>query len=165
MKKFMISIAVVLSAGVVCLPATAQDFKVGYVSLDRLVAESGLAKASRVQLEAKFKAREKGLDTKSASIRTKQQAYEKDFPNLSNIQKEAREKDLSQDIDAFETERAKFESELSTAQNQLLQVLLAKADGLIKSMAEKEGYDLVIQDAVYIKPQYDLTLRVLESLR
>ena len=162
MKKFIISIAL---AGLMATPVMAQDFKVGYVSLDRLVAESGLAKASRVELESKFKSREKGLDAKSASIRAKQQAYEKDFPSLSNAQKEAREKDLAQEIDAFETERAKFESELSTAQNQLLQTLLAKADAVIKAMAEKEGYDLVVQDAVYIKPQYDLTLRVLESLR
>jgi Skp family chaperone for outer membrane proteins len=36
---------------------------------------------------------------------------------------------------------------------------------VIKGMAEKEGFDLVVQEAVYIKPQYDLTPRVLESLR
>ncbi|MGL4766915.1 MAG: OmpH family outer membrane protein [Formosimonas sp.] len=165
MKKFVVSMAILASSSVFALNAQAQVFKVGYVSLDRLVAESGVAKASRTELENQFKSREKSLDAKSAQIRNKQQAYEKDFPTLSNAQKEAREKSLTQEIEAFETERAKFESDLSAAQNQLLQSLLAKADSLIKNIAEKEGYDLIVQDAVYIKPQYDLTSRVLENLR
>lgn len=165
MKKLTIMMATLLSLGAASTAALAQDFKVGYVSLDRLVAESGMAKAARNELEGKFKSREKGLDSKAAAIRAKQQGYEKDFPNLTEPQKEAREKELAQSMEAFETERAKFEEELSNAQNQLLQNLLNKADAVIKGMAEKEGFDLVVQEAVYIKPQYDLTPRVLESLR
>ncbi len=165
MKKLTIMMATLLSLGAASTAALSQEFKVGYVSLDRLVAESGMAKAARSELEGKFKSREKGLDSKAAAIRAKQQAYEKDFPNLTAPQKEAREKELAQSMEAFETERAKFEEELSNAQNQLLQNLLTKADAVIKGMAEKEGFDLVVQEAVYIKPQYDLTPRVLESLR
>lgn len=165
MKKITITLAAIASLGLSSMSALAQDFKVGYVSLDRLIAESSIAKAARSELESKFKAREKGLDSKAEAIRNKQQAYEKDFPSLSAAQKETRERALSQDMEAFESERAKFEGELSTAQNQLLQNLLSKADAAIKVEAEKQGLDLVVQEAVYIKPQYDLTQRILDNLR
>lgn len=165
MKKLTTMAALLACAAVFPLSASAQEFKVGYVSLDRLVAESAPAKAARSELESKFKAREKNLDAKSAAIRNKQQAYEKDFSSLSSAQKELREKELTQNIEAFEIERTKFESELSTAQNQLLQSMLAKADAVIKNLAEKEGFDLIVQEAVYIKPKNDLTQRVLERLR
>ena len=31
--------------------------------------------------------------------------------------------------------------------------------------AEKDGYDLVVQEAVYIKPEYDMTQRVIDQLK
>ena len=51
------------------------------------------------------------------------------------------------------------------AQNKLLQDLLKNANTVIRDIAEKDGYDLVVQEAVYIKPQYDMTQRVLERLK
>jgi Skp family chaperone for outer membrane proteins len=47
----------------------------------------------------------------------------------------------------------------------MLKSLLAKADATIKVLAEQEGFDFVVQEAVYIKPEYDLTVRVLEKMR
>lgn len=165
MKKILtVSVAFVCSLIFSSL-AVAQEFKVGYVSLERLMAESEPAKVARSELEGKFKAREKSLDAKSASIRSIQQAYEKSFSTLTASQKEQREKELVQKIDAFEAERATYESDLSSAQSKSLQSILAKADGIIKNLAEKEGFDLIVQEAVYIKPQNDLTERVLQLLR
>ena len=68
MKKLTIMMATLLSLGATSTAALAQDFKVGYVSLDRLVAESGMAKGARNELEGKFKSREKGLDSKAAAF-------------------------------------------------------------------------------------------------
>ncbi|TDR31681.1 OmpH family outer membrane protein [Hydromonas duriensis] len=165
MKKMTILWATFATSMLMTGTVMAQQFKMGYVSLDRLMAESAPAKTARSTLDSQFKPREASLDTKAAAIRSKQQAYEKDFPKLTDAQRAEREKDLGQSMDAFEAERAKFEEDLSVAQNKMLQDLLNKANAVIKSLAEKEGYDLIVQDAVYIKPEYDLTRRVIEQLR
>ena len=68
-------------------------------------------------------------------------------------------------MEAFDVERTAFETELAQAQNKLLQDLLKNANTVIRDIAEKDGYDLVVQEAVYIKPQYDMTQRVLERLK
>ena len=143
----------------------AQDFKVGYVSLDRLLAESSPAKSARATLDRNFKSRERSLEQKASDIRTKQQKYEKDFPSLTDQQRAEREIEIGKAVEAFDADRTAFETELAQAQNKLLQDLLQKANGVIRDMAQKEGYDLVVQEAVYIKPQYDMTQRVLERLK
>ena len=162
-KKIAVGLAVALALP--SFSAMAQDFKVGYVSLDRLLAESTPAKTARVALDRDFKARERVLEKKAADIRTKQQSYEKNFSSLTDEQKVQREDEIGQAIDAFDKDRMTFESELSQAQNKLLQDLLQKANGVIRDIAEQGGYDLVVQEAVYIKPPYDITQRVLDRLK
>ncbi|MBS1174892.1 MAG: skp [Burkholderiaceae bacterium] len=140
-------------------------FKVGYVSLDRLIAESAPAKKARATLDKEFKSREKSLEQNATNLRDAQQKYEKDFPNLTDEQRAARESEIGKNIELFETERASFETDLSNAQNKLLQDLLRNANNVIRQIAEKDGYDLVVQEAVYIKPEYDMTQRVIEQLK
>jgi outer membrane protein len=140
-------------------------FKVGYVSLDRLIAESTPAKKARMSLDKEFKSREKALEKNATNLRDAQQKYEKDFPSLTDEQRAARESAIGKSIEAFEMERASFETDLSNAQNKLLQDLLRNANNVIRQIAEKDGYDLVVQEAVYIKPEYDMTQRVIDQLK
>lgn len=163
MRKILLALALGLSSASGL--AVAQEFKMGYVSLERILVDSVPAKKARADLEARFKAREKALDQKAASIRANQQGYEKESPKLSEAQRKEREADLTNSMEAFNVERSKFEEELAQAQSQMLKSLLAKADATIKVLAEQEGFDFVVQEAVYIKPAYDLTARVLEKMR
>ena len=105
------------------------------------------------------------MEKNASALRETQQKYEKDFPNLNDEQRTAREAAIGKDIDAFEAERAAFETDLSNAQNKLLQDLLKNANSVIRQIAKNEGYDLVVQEAVYIKPEYDMTQRVIEQLK
>ena len=140
-------------------------FKVGYVSLDRLIAESAPAKKARASLDKDFKAREKSLEKHAAKLRESQQKYEKEFPGLSNDQRSEREASIGKDLEAFEVERTAFETDLGNAQNKLLQDLLGNANKVIRQIAEREGYDLVVQEAVYIKPEFDMTPKVIQQLK
>ena len=160
-----VAIGLAMALALPSFSAVAQDFKVGYVSLDRLLAESAPAKNARATLDKNFKSRERGLEQKAAEIRNKQQVYEKDFPKLTDEQRAQREVEIGKAVEAFDVERTAFETELAQAQNKLLQDLLKNANTVIRDIAEKDGYDLVVQEAVYIKPQYDMTQRVLERLK
>ncbi|MFZ1891632.1 MAG: OmpH family outer membrane protein [Formosimonas sp.] len=165
MKKVSLMIATLCAGLSISSMASAQQFKVGVVNVDRLLAESNQAKSARSQLESQFKSRDASLSSKAASIRSKNEQYEKDYPTLTDAQREGREKALKQEIDGFETERAKFESDYATAQNNMMQTLLGKADALVKSIAQKEGYDLVVTEAAYVKAEYDLTPKLIEGLK
>jgi outer membrane protein len=165
LSKSAIFCVAIISALSFNMASAEGTFKVGYVSLDRLIAESEPAKKARASLDKEFKSREKSLEKNASALRETQQKYEKDFPNLNDEQRTAREAAIGKDIDAFEAERAAFETDLSNAQNKLLQDLLKNANSVIRQIAKNEGYDLVVQEAVYIKPEYDMTQRVIEQLK
>jgi outer membrane protein len=61
MMTFNRQILVLLSfvAAAWCMPANAQEFKVGFVNTDRIFREANIAKASQTKLEAEFSKREK----------------------------------------------------------------------------------------------------------
>lgn len=164
-SKSALCFAVVISALTLSTAYAEGGFKVGYVSLDRLIAESAPAKKARATLDKEFKSREKNLEKNATSLRDAQQKYEKDFPNLTDEQRAARETEIGKNVEAFEAERTAFETDLSNAQNKLLQDLLKDANSVIRQIAEKDGYDLVVQEAVYIKPEYDMTQRVIDQLK
>lgn len=164
-SKSVLCCAAVIGALTLSTAYAEGGFKVGYVSLDRLIAESAPAKKARATLDKEFKSREKALERNATSLRNAQQKYEKDFPNLTDEQRAARETEIGKNIEAFEMERAAFETDLSNAQNKLLQDLLKDANNVIRQIAEKDGYDLVVQEAVYIKPGYDMTQRVIDQLK
>lgn len=164
-SKSALCCAVVISALTLSTAYAEGGFKVGYVSLDRLIAESAPAKKARATLDKEFKSREKNLEKNATSLRDAQQKYEKDFPNLTDEQRAARETEIGKNVEAFEAERTAFETDLSNAQNKLLQDLLKDANSVIRQIAEKDGYDLVVQEAVYIKPEYDMTQRVIDQLK
>jgi outer membrane protein len=42
--------------------------------------------------------------------------------------------------------------------------VLARADKAIRAIAESEGYDVILQEAVYRSPKVDITARVLKYL-
>ncbi|XLM19322.1 OmpH family outer membrane protein, partial [Chromobacterium piscinae] len=39
-----------------------------------------------------------------------------------------------------------------------------RANRVVKEIAQRENYDLILQDAVYINPKFDLTPQVLKEL-
>ncbi|WP_353194351.1 OmpH family outer membrane protein, partial [Pusillimonas noertemannii] len=42
--------------------------------------------------------------------------------------------------------------------------IVEKADAAIKKIAEQQGYDLIIQDAVTVSPRVDITDQVMQAL-
>ncbi|MCB2029442.1 MAG: OmpH family outer membrane protein, partial [Rhodoferax sp.] len=45
-----------------------------------------------------------------------------------------------------------------------LQLVLERANKVVKQVAETEKYDLILQDAVYINPKHDITDKVIKAL-
>ena len=42
--------------------------------------------------------------------------------------------------------------------------MLDKANRIIKTMAETENYDVILQEAVYVNPKLDITDKVLKAM-
>lgn len=143
---------------------SAQEFKVGIVNLDRIFREANSAKAAQVKLEQEFSRREKEIAELGNQIKQQSEKLERDAPTLSESQRSTRQRQLIDQDRDFQRKRREFQEDLATRKNEELQLVIERANRVVRSLAETEKYDLIIQEAVYANPKHDITDKVIKSL-
>ena len=157
-------LAAALLASVFALQAQAQEFRVGFVNTDRIFKEATTAKAAQVKLEQEFSKREKELVDLGATLKGLSDKLEREAPTLGESQRSLRPKQLVDQDRDFQRKRREFQEDLNARKNEELQLVLERANRVVKQVAEAEKYDLVLQDAVYINPKHDITDKVIKAL-
>jgi outer membrane protein len=142
----------------------AQEFKVGIVNLDRIFREANSAKAAQTKLEAEFGKREKDLNDVGTQLKNLSDKFEREAPTLSESQRNIRQKQLVDQDRDFQRKRREFQEDLNARKNEELQQVIERANKVVKTLAEAEKYDLIVQEAVYVNPKHDITDKVLKSL-
>ncbi len=146
------------------LSASAQEFKVGIVNLDRIFREANSAKAAQTKLEQEFGKREKELSDIATQLKTSSDKLEREAPTLSETQRNTRQKQLVDQDRDFQRKRREFQEDLNARKNEELQQVIERANRVVKTLAETEKYDLIVQEAVYVNPKHDITDKVLRLL-
>ncbi len=144
--------------------ASAQEFKIGIVNLDRIFREANSAKTAQTKLETEFGKREKDLNDVATQIKTLSDKFEREAPTLSETQRNTRQKQIVDQDRDFQRKRREFQEDLNARKNEEFQQVIERANKVIKALAEAEKYDLILQEAVYINPKHDITDKVLKSL-
>ena len=145
-------------------PALAQEFRIGFVSTDRILRDANAAKAAQAKLEQDFSRREKELNDMGGALKAASERFERDAPTLSDSQRAARQKALVEQDRDFQRKRREFQEDLNARKNEELQQVIERTNRVIRQVAEQEKYDLVIQEAVYINPKHDITDKVIRAL-
>jgi outer membrane protein len=164
MSKLLKSAAV---AAMLCASATglqAQDLKIGYVNSERVMREANLAKVAQAKLETEFSKREKELKDLETRLRGAAEKLEKDSPTLSENERGRRQRDLVEADRDLQRKRREFQEDLNSRKNEELAQVLERANKVVKQVAESEKYDVILQEAVYINPKYDITDKVIKAL-
>ena len=143
---------------------SAQEFKIGIVNLDRIFREANSAKSAQTKLEQEFGKREKDLNDVATQLKTLSDKYEREAPTLSETQRATRQKQLVDQDRDFQRKRREFQEDLNARKNEELQQVIERANRVVKTLAEAEKYDLIVQEAVYVNPKHDITDKVLRSL-
>lgn len=165
-KQPRLSLLIILTLGLASLSCavSAQDFKIGFINTDRIFRDANSAKAAQAKLEQEFQRREKELNDQGAQIKAAADKLEKEAPTLAEGQRNARQKQLTDQDREFQRKRREFQEDLNVRKNEELQSVLERANKVVKQVAESEKYDLVVQDVVYINPKHDITDKVLKVL-
>lgn len=153
--------AVIALAG---FSASAQEFRVGVVNLDRIFREANSAKSAQTKLEQEFSKREKELNDTATQLKTLSEKFEREAPTLAESQRNTRQKQLVDQDREFQRKRREFQEDLNTRKNEELQQVIERANKVVKSLAEAEKYDLILQESVYVNPKHDITDKVIKAL-
>jgi outer membrane protein len=153
-----------LGLSLLAMPALAQEFRLGFVSLDRIIKEAVPAKNAQAKLEQEFSKREKDLQAQGTSLKSMADQLEREAPTLSESQRANRQKQLIELDRDFQRKRREFQEDLNTRRNEELQQVFERANRVVKQVADTEKYDLILQEAVYVNPKHDITDKVIRAL-
>ncbi len=159
-RKILLGAAFALAG----LSVSAQEFRVGVVNLDRIFREANSAKSAQTKLEQEFSKREKELNDSAAQLKTMSEKFEREAPTLAESQRSTRQKQLVDQDREFQRKRREFQEDLNTRKNEELQQVIERANKVVKSLAETEKYDLILQESVYVNPKHDITDKVIKAL-
>lgn len=157
-------LAVLMACMSLGLSAQAQDFRLGYVNLDRIIREAVPAKNAQAKLEQEFSRRDKELQDLGASIKSAAEKLEREAPTLSESQRASRQKQLVEQDRDFQRKRREFQEDLNARRNEELQQVFERANRVVRQLADAEKYDLILQEAVYVNAKHDITDKVIKTL-
>jgi outer membrane protein len=146
------------------VPAQAQTTKIGFVNTERILRESGPAKAAQAKIDAEFKRRDNDLQSQSKALQAQAEKFNKDAPVLSESDRVKRQRDLAANDADVQRKRRELQEDFNRRRNEEFSGIVEKANAAIKRIAEQENYDLIVQDAVTVNPRIDITERVIAAL-
>lgn len=163
MNKIALALAMaVLTAGPMCLHA--QELKIGFVSLDRILREAAPAVRAQKKLEKEFAPRDQEVQKLAKQVKDMQALMEKEAVTMSESQRRERESELGRLTRDLQRVQREFREDANVRRNEELSVIVQRAQEVIKQIAETEKFDLILQEAVYRSPRIDITDKVIKAL-
>jgi outer membrane protein len=144
--------------------AAAGDFRIGVVDTERILRESDQAVRAEKKIEKEFATRDQEIKKLIKQSKDQQTSLEKDGSTMSDSVRRNKERELANLNLNLQTMQREFREDLNLRKNEELAVVLAHADKAIREIAESEGYDVILQEAVYRNPKVDITDKVLKYL-
>lgn len=157
-------IAVAAALALAMVGAVAQDTKIGAVNVERILRDSNTAKAVSAKLEQDFSKRERELRTSGDQLRQSLERFEREAPTLPESQRSTRQRQLVEQERDLQRRQRDFQEELNLRRNEALQQVIEKLNRVVRSIAEAEKFDLIVQEAYYVSPRVDITERVMTQL-
>lgn len=159
-----ISSAIVLAAAMAWAPVQAQSFKAGFVNTDRILRDANMARSAQQRLEQEFSRREKEIVDLGNSLQSASERFEREVATLSESQRTQRQRQLMEQDREFQRKRREFQEDLAARKTEELAQVLERANAVVQQVAQSENYDVILQEAVWINPQHDITDKVIKAL-
>lgn len=159
-KKLLMALVLVLSTPW----AMAAESKIGFVNTERIFRESAPAVRASKKLEKEFAAREQEIQKLAKQFRDLQAHLEKETVTMSEGERRNKERDLANLNRDLQRSQREFREDLNVRQNEERAAFQDRVNKAIGDLAEKEKFDLVLQEAVYVSNRIDITDKVLRAL-
>ena len=130
------------------LPASAQDMKIGVVSLPALIERAPQTKVAMDALQEEFAPRQREFLAKQKEFEELSAKAQKDFAVMGETERRNAEKDLrdlQREVARLQNE---FREDLNLRQNEEYGILQRAMLKEVQDYAQQQGYDLIVGDGV-----------------
>lgn len=160
MKQLWVALALFLSLQAV----QAAELKIGFVNTERIFRESAPAVRASKKLEKEFAARDLEIQKMANKFRDLQAHLEKESVTISEADRRNKERDLANLNRDLQRAQREFREDLNVRQNEERAAFQDRVNKAVGELAEREKYDLILQEAVYVSNRVDITDKVLRAL-
>lgn len=140
------------------------DIKIGFVNTERVFRDSQQALRAQKKLEKEFQSRDQEIQKMVKQARDLQSFLEKEGLTLSETDRTKKQRELANLSRDLQHSQREFREDLNQRRNEEFATVQERARKAILDIAEKEKFDLVIENVVYASTRVDITDRVLRAL-
>ncbi|WP_253354947.1 OmpH family outer membrane protein [Neisseria perflava] len=136
--------------------------KLGFINTERVYLESKQAQGIQATLEKEFGSRQKALQ----KLQQQGADLEKKLADrkLQGAEREAAAKQYAELVQRFRRNQASLAEDYNLRRNEEFAALQQNANRVIIELAKREGYDVILQDVIYVNSKYDITDSVIKAL-
>ncbi|MCB1939004.1 MAG: OmpH family outer membrane protein [Rhodocyclaceae bacterium] len=145
-------------------PAAMAEARLGFVNSDRVMRESAPAVMAQKRLEKEFAKRDGELQQMAKELQAMQSDLEKNSLTMGDKGRRDKEREFADMSRDFQRRQREFREDLNQRRNEELAAVIDQANKAVKQIAEKEKYDVILQEAVYASPSIDITDKVIKAL-
>jgi len=165
LKKLLSVVLLASSASLISVSAVSAELKVGYVQVDKILQEAPQTAESGKKLEREFSPRSLELDRMSKQIKDIETALDKDGLTISETDRRNKERDAQNLKIEFQRKQRELREDINLRKNEELGSLQDRVNKAVQTVAESEGFDLVVYSGVaYASKKIDVTDKVLKLL-
>lgn len=141
------------------LNAMAEGMKFGYVNAMRVYSESQVAQQIEQNLQKEFASKQHKIEQmQSENDKIRQQLLQ--ASKISSSERQKLENKLVQNRLAA----SKFIEEYNLRRNEEFAALQHNANMIVQRIASQEKFDMIVQEAVFVRAPYDITDHVIQLL-
>lgn len=162
MRQLLLGLGLLLFA----VMAFADPMKIGFVDLDKALRELPEAQVGAANLNKQVEAKQKEIESKRQQIDTFQKSLEKDFPHLSNAQRQDREAQLQNMILSLQQFQRQAQDSLNYQRNQILKNIQTQLVKVVSQIGRAGHYTVILNDksVLYVSGAIDLTGQVVAAM-
>ena len=148
------------------LAAPAQNLKIGFVNVGRLINESPQAKQVQDQLQEEFAPRQREVIAMQTTLQEQQEKFQRDLEVMGPEQRRNAEREIRREELELQRSQQEFQEDVNLRRNEALGKLQRELLSQVQSYAAEQGYDLIVSDGVlYASGSIDITEQVLTGLK
>jgi outer membrane protein len=141
--------------------------KVGYINLQRLVNESEMGKKAKEDIQRLRSEKETDLKGKLKEINELRAFINEQGESMDVAERRDKAQELNRAYKDYQRLLEDAKEDISNEDQELVAIILQKADPVLKEVAKKQRYTIILKDANaigYLDPSVDITDDVLEEL-
>lgn len=166
-KSLLLVLFCILMGIAFCTTSYAADYKVGYINLQRLVSQSKIGKDAQKKIQKMRDEKQAIADSKLRDLQKFQKFIKDEGSKMPPQEQRKKQEAFQKAYKEYQRLIADAREDIQRADRELVTMILEKAQDIVKRVAKKNKYTMILKDANaigYLDPEVDITDKVVKEL-